>query len=129
VASKDARPIAAVLTLSFKKTVTYKYGGSDAAYHRLGAMPFLFWRVIQDAAARGVEELDLGRSDLDQPGLIAFKDHLGATRSTLSYYRYPESGRRTTRADWVSRAARRMVASLPDPALDLAGRILYRHLG
>ena len=75
VASKDGRPIASILTLSFKKTMFYKYGGSDAAHHRLGGMPFLFWRVIQDARARGFEELDLGRSDLDQPGLIAFKDH------------------------------------------------------
>ena len=89
VASKDGEPIASMLTLSFKKTSYYKYGGSDAALHRLGGMPFLFWRVIHDARAGGFEELDLGRSDLDQPGLIAFKEHLGATSSTLTYYCYP----------------------------------------
>ena len=129
VASKDGRPIASILTLSFRKTMVYKYGGSDAAYHPLGGMPFLFWRAIQDAQARGVEELDLGRSDLDQPGLIAFKDHLGATRSTLTYYRYPESQREATDRGSLSRAARRVFTHLPDAALDLAGRLLYRHRG
>lgn len=129
VASKNGQPIASILTLSFKNTVFYKYGGSDAAHHRLGGMPFLFWRVIQDARARGFVELDLGRSDLDRPGLIAFKDHLGATRSALTYYRCPARQRNAVGSDWMSGAARRVFAYLPDAALDLAGRLLYKHLG
>lgn len=129
VASKNGRPIASILTLSFKQTMFYKYGGSDAAQHSLGGMPFLFWQVIQDAHARGFAELDLGRSDLDQPGLAAFKDHLGAARSTLTYYRYPKAQRHPSRADWMSRFARGTFAHLPDSALELAGRLLYRHLG
>ena len=99
MASKDGRPIASILTLSFKKTMVYKYGGSDAAHHPLGGMPFLFWRAIQEAKAQGIEELDLGRSDLDQPGLIAFKDHLGATRSDIDLLHLPgepQTPRRTT---------------------------------
>ena len=129
VASKDGQPIASIMTLSFKNTLSYKYGGSDASRHRLGGMPFLFWRLIQDAQARGFAEMDLGRSDLDQPGLIAFKDHLGATRSTLTYYRYPERQLDAARSDWMSRVARGLFARLPDATLDLAGRLLYKHLG
>jgi hypothetical protein len=129
VASKDGAPIASMLTLSFKNTMYYKYGGSHAAYHRVGGMPFLFWRVIQDARASGFLELDLGRSDLDQHGLTAFKDHLGATRSTLTYYRYPPRPREAARSEWISRVARGMFAHLPDSALDLAGRLVYRRLG
>ena len=129
VASKDGQPIASILTLSYKKTMFYKYGGSDAAHHRLGGMPFLFWRVIQDARARGFLELDLGRSDVDQPGLTAFKNHLGATQSALTYYHYPPRQNGTKRTDLLSRAAGRALAHLPDAALDLAGRLLYRYLG
>ena len=129
VASKDGLPVAGILTLSFKKTMVYKYGGSDAEYHRLGGVPFLFWRAIQGAKAQGIDELDLGRSDLDQPGLIAFKEHLGATRTTLTYYTCPE--RRTGKAHDgpLARAARRVVGHLPDAALDLTGRLIYKHLG
>ena len=128
LASKDGRPIAGMMTLSFKKTTYYKYGGSDAAQHRLGGMPFLFWRVIKDARRRGFEVLDLGRSDVDQAGLIAFKDHLGATQSTLTYYRYPGQPD-TTRSEWITRAARGTFSHLPDVALDLAGKLIYKRLG
>jgi len=129
IASKDQKPIAGMVTLSFRKTVVYKYGASDAAQHRLGAMPFLFWQVIQDAKSRGFEHLDLGRSDLEQTGLIQFKQHLGAEQLPLTYYRYParRSARSTTR--WAFAAARSLVARLPDPVLDAAGRLLYKHLG
>ena len=117
-----------MLTLSFKKTTYYKYGGSDAAQHRLGGMPFLFWRVMKDARRQGFEVLDLGRSDVDQPGLIAFKDHLGATQSTLKYYRYPGQPD-TARSEWITRAARGTFSHLPDVALDLAGKLIYKRLG
>jgi hypothetical protein len=129
VASKDGSPIASILTLSFKKTMVYKYGGSDAQYHRLGGMPFLFWRAIREAKAQGIEELDLGRSDLDQPGLVTFKDHLGATRSPLTYYCRPARSRATPHDGRISRAARQVLAHLPDAALDLTGRLIYKHLG
>ncbi len=129
VASKEGQPIASILTLSFKKTMLYKYGGSEAAQHRLGGMPFLFWRLIQDARARGFVELDLGRSDDDQPGLIAFKDHLGATRSTLTYYCYPKGQPDIARRGWMLRAAKSVFARLPDAVLDLAGKSIYKHLG
>jgi lipid II:glycine glycyltransferase (peptidoglycan interpeptide bridge formation enzyme) len=129
VASKDGQPIASIFTISFKKAFVYKYGGSDARYHRFGAMPFLFWNAIQRAKQCGIEELDLGRSDLDQPGLIAFKERLGGTRSPLTYYTKPASRRRSNMNRRFSPAIRWAVARLPDSALDLTGRLLYRHVG
>jgi hypothetical protein len=129
VARHDGRPIGALLMLSFRHSLVYKYGGSDASRHSLGAMPFLFWHAIQAGKAAGATTLDLGRSDRDQPGLIAFKDHLGARQSLLTYYGAAvHSTSRPGRA-WVNRTAGRLVSTLPDRALDLAGRLLYRHLG
>ena len=128
VASKQDKPIAGILTLTFKTTTYYKYGGSDAAYHRLGSMPFLLWQVIRHARATGSTQLDLGRSEVDQPGLIAFKDRLGAAKSTLTYLHHPQQ-RTGVRTSWVSRAARGMFAHLPDSALDLTGKLIYKRLG
>jgi hypothetical protein len=128
-ASRDGVPVAAILTLTFKKTMVYKYGGSDARFHHLGSVPFLFWHAIQGAKARDVETLDLGRSALDQPGLLAFKDHLGARRAELTYYRSPAAAASSERSPWLRRMARVVVPFMPDSALDLAGRLLYRHMG
>jgi hypothetical protein len=129
VASKNGIPVAAILTLSANRTLVYKYGGSDARHHRRGGMPFLFWRVIQEAKAQGQEELDLGRSDLDQAGLIAFKEHLGAKRAALTYYRHPNRRGPSPLAGRFLSVARKVVPFLPDAVLDLSGRLLYRHLG
>ncbi len=129
VARKDGLPVAAMVTLSFKRAIYYKYGGSDAAHHRLGGMPFLFWQVIKKAHGEGFREFDLGRSDRDQAGLAAFKDHLGAARSTLTYYARPSVTRETAPEGPLTRFAHSVCAQLPDSALDLAGRLLYKHLG
>lgn len=127
IASKNGQPIASVLTLRYKNRMVYKYGCSDARFHRLGAMPLLFWRTIQEAKETQADELDLGRSDLQDTGLIGFKNHLGAVSSTLNYYRYPpESARSCTfRISIVPK----LVARLPGSFLRVAGKFLYRHVG
>jgi lipid II:glycine glycyltransferase (peptidoglycan interpeptide bridge formation enzyme) len=61
-----------------------KYGGSDARFHNLGGIQMLLWQAIKEAKEAGVEELDLGRSDLNNQGLITFKNRWSATRSTFT---------------------------------------------
>jgi hypothetical protein len=127
IASKGGRPVAGILTVMHRDRMVYKYGGSDAALNALGGVPWLFWKAIQDAKARGGVELDLGRSDTDNTGLIAFKEHLGATRQPLTYWRAPEAavgGRDGT----GMRMGRRLFAMLPGPLRRTAGTLLYPHL-
>jgi len=127
--SRENAPIAGILTLSHNRTLVYKYGCSDARFHQLGVMPLLFWRAIQDAKAAGLLAFDLGRSDLDNEGLLHFKDRLGAERSGLTYWRSPASPSAPAGASWTMRAAKRVFASLPDPCRIAAGNLLYKHLG
>jgi CelD/BcsL family acetyltransferase involved in cellulose biosynthesis len=131
VASKNSRPIASMLTLQYKTTVVYKYGCSDAAFHRFGAMPFLFWQTIQRAKAEGSAEFDLGRSDVDDWGLIAFKNHLGAAATPLTYYRYPAiSAASAVLSGFLQhRKVPAVFAHLPSVLLKAAGNLLYRHIG
>jgi CelD/BcsL family acetyltransferase involved in cellulose biosynthesis len=129
VASKGDLPVASILTLSTKRSVVYKYGGSIASLNKLGGMALLFWNTIQEANGDGLEELDMGRSGADNLGLIAFKEHWGATRTTLSYWRYPPPGFYVPRPAWQKSFARRLVRSSPDLALEAVGTLLYRHIG
>lgn len=107
----------------------YKYGASDARFHSLGAMPFLFWSAIRDAKAAGIRQLDLGRSDSDNAGLITFKDRLGADRSTLTYVRYPAPPDVNAGPSPHVQMAKRVLDRLPDRLLAATGRLLYRHVG
>jgi len=127
--SKDGAPVASILTLSYKNSLVYKYGCSDAKFHNLGGMPLLFWRAIQFAKQRSVEQFDLGRSSLDDPGLVAFKGHLGAVASVLNYYRDPGPRRMKKSSRPKMQWVRPALACLPDPMLVGVGNVLYRHLG
>ncbi len=129
VASKDGTPIAAVFMVSYKTTAVYKYGCSDARFHNLGSMPFLFWKTIEDAKRNGFLELDLGRSDMSNAGLIQFKDRLGASRSTLCYRRYPVMCSKTAGRGWPMKLAKQIFPLVPDRLLVAAGKLLYPHIG
>jgi hypothetical protein len=129
IASKDGTAIAAIITLSFNKVVTYKYSCSDSRFNPLGGAVFLIWRTVQEAMSEGATELDFGRSDSDNPGLIAFKDHWGAARSTMTYYRYPAARNRVSTNQAVVAAARRLMTAIPDSLFSTLGRVLYRHAG
>ena len=129
IAMKDGQPVAGMLTLLHNKTLTYKYGCSDANFHNLGGMPFLFWHAIRDAKKKGAEQLDFGRSETDNPGLIAFKDHWGGRRFMLKYYRYPARPSEQGRPAWQVEAGRAAFSMLPDFCLVAAGRLLYKHFG
>jgi CelD/BcsL family acetyltransferase involved in cellulose biosynthesis len=129
VARKDGRPIASILTLSFKDSVYYKYGCSDERFHNMGGMQMLIWLTIQQEKQRGAKILDLGRSDVEQTSLVSFKDHFGSTRSLLNYYRYPAIKNGHGIRQWSAVLARYAFARLPNSLLTTAGRILYPHIG
>ena len=88
LALKDQATVAAMLTLRHRSSVIYKYGCSDEKFHSLGVMPFLFWKLIEESKTSGGREIDFGRSDTDNEGLARFKDHFGASRQRLVYYKY-----------------------------------------
>jgi hypothetical protein len=130
VVSKDDEPVAGILTLTHGRTVVYKYGGSDARHHRFGGMPYLFWKMIQDAKQAAADELDLGRTDRDNKGLVVFKERWAAQRSELMYWRspLPPASRREPSSDrfrWVRRA----FYGLPLSLRQATANLLYRHLG
>jgi lipid II:glycine glycyltransferase (peptidoglycan interpeptide bridge formation enzyme) len=128
VASKDGLPVASILTLSHRKSMVYKYGCSNAAFNNLGGTALLFWRTIQEAKDGGFEELEMGRSDLDNSGLVAFKEHWGASGRIVSYWTYPQ-GQEGLPSVWKKRLVRRLATTAPDAALEMVGRLLYKHVG
>jgi len=128
VARKDGRPIASILTLKNRRSVIYKYGCSDEKFHKLGGMPFLFWKLITESKAEGAETIDFGRSGLENGGLIRFKSELGTGPRNLIYYRSPGNENKTTEARH-SKSVSRVISMLPDGISRAAGRILYRHMG
>lgn len=129
VAIKDKVPVAAIVTLTHRSSMIYKYGCSDERFHAAGGTPFLFWRMIQDAKNAGIPLLDFGRTDMDNAGLIRFKDQWGTRRTELLYYRYPAPAASKTSDGIAARAAKKIFASMPNALLEITGKLIYRHIG
>jgi hypothetical protein len=129
VASKNDEPVASILTISNRGSIFYKYGCSDARFNRLGGMQLVFWNTIQEAKAQNLRELEMGRSDQDGLGLIAFKEHWGAVGTRLTYWRYPNLCSASRAEGWQKAVLRPIIPVMPNSALPAVGRLLYRHIG
>jgi len=129
VAFRENRPVAGILTMSHLKKMYYKYGGSDARLNNLGATPMLFWQAIQAAKSAGMEELDLGRSELENQGLIRFKERWGAQSVRLTLWRGPTDVVSPSFERLKARLAKTICTCVPHKMLVLAGRLMYRHVG
>ncbi len=127
IAYCHGEPAAAIFTIRYKTTMVYKYGCSDARFHRLGPMQLLMWKVIEEAKRDGFLEFDMGRTDWDNPGLLAFKDRWGCTRSTLTYLRY--SAQPQAAGNLSFRFPTPVFTHAPSILLATAGGLLYRHIG
>ena len=128
VARKDGITIAAILTLQHGSKMYYKYGASDDNFHNIGGTSFLFWKLIEESKIQGIREIDLGRSDLDQDGLITFKDRLGAEKHLLRYFRYSRTKDIIHKKSWPVHMAKHVFSILPDFVSPTLGSILYRHI-
>ena len=130
VAFKDNVPVASIFTLAHNKNVVYKYGCSDPRFHNSGATSALIWHAIQAAQNAGFELFDFGRSELSNTGLVSFKDHWGATRTALRYYRYPWQPPAKTKSalkTFGKCTAEKLLPYLPDSVLTRIGELLYKH--
>jgi hypothetical protein len=91
-------------------------------------MALLLWKAIQEAADYGMRELDMGRSDYDNVGLISFKERFGAVGRPLMYWAYPDSKNGVLKIGDTS-LIRSLARVSPDCALRMIGTLLYRHIG
>lgn len=126
VAYKGDVPVASILTIRAKGTMVYKYGCSDTHFNNLGGTVLLLWNAIREAQAAGMDELDMGRSDIGQDGLIAFKEHWGAERSLLNYWCYPAPKGPPGQGS-IMALLRKVASRAPESSLTMLGHLLYKH--
>jgi hypothetical protein len=128
VISQGPIPVAGNLTLQHKGRLIYKYGCSDRRLNRLAATPSLFWHTIQEAQTDGAHTFDMGRTDLDNLGLIAFKSRWGTDSQLLCYWRSPQPGEeRSYFRSQGCKLGQHLLSSLPTIVLLPASGFVYKH--
>lgn len=122
--------VAGLICLHFGDNAVWKYGASDDSFKHLNANNLVLWETIKTCTARGFRSLSLGRTDLDNEGLISFKNGWGGLMTSLNYYRYDfASNRFISSRKKRSGSYRRFLRYLPMDMLKLVGRLAYRHVG
>jgi hypothetical protein len=129
VAYLDDSAVAAIITLQFKDVVYYKYGCSDESFNKFGATPWLFWRAIEAAKAKGATAFDLGRTEHDNVGLLRFKNHWVPEPKSLVYWQYPRASNVGFERNWQWNFAKRALPFMPDTLFKIVGKLIYRHVG
>jgi FemAB-related protein (PEP-CTERM system-associated) len=84
VVTHEGKPMAAVMSFYFRDEVHPYYGGSVWQGRDVAANDFMYWSVMQRAAARGARLFDFGRSKQDT-GSYHFKKHWGFQPEPLPY--------------------------------------------
>jgi hypothetical protein len=122
--------VASGIFFHFGKVATYKYGASDSRFFSFRPNNLVIWEAMRIYAQRGYERLDLGRTELDNLGLIQFKRMWGGNERLVHYYRYDLCQGCFIKKRVVNvKILHGLASRLPVFALRIVGRVLYRHMG
>lgn len=123
------REVAGAVFFHLGRRAIFKYAAFDRRYQGLRPNNLVMWEALKWFSQNGFQKMNLGRTELENSGLLQYKRGWGSETRIVNYYRYdlkrgnyvPESGR----TEWLFHIFRKM----PGPLLNLAGTLLYRHVG
>jgi FemAB-related protein (PEP-CTERM system-associated) len=81
---KDKDVVAAVMSFYFRDEVLPYYGGGTSLAREVAGNDFMYWNLMQAAAARGCRRFDFGRSKIGT-GAFDFKKNWGFEPEPLGY--------------------------------------------
>lgn len=131
VVEDGGRPVSGVLSFYFRDQVIPYYAGAADAARACGANDFMYWRLMEDAAARGCRLFDFGRSKAGT-GAFDFKKNWGFTPEPLGYEYKLFAARSLPDNQPLNPRYRALIATwkrLPLPLANLIGPVVARHLG
>jgi lipid II:glycine glycyltransferase (peptidoglycan interpeptide bridge formation enzyme) len=109
--------------------VYYKFGASSRDHLAARPNDMIFWSALQSSADRGAKLVDWGLSDLDQPGLVAYKRKWATVEKRILTLRsrHERVGVRPG-ADAILRNLTEVLTrdEVPDPVTARAGEMFYR---
>jgi len=128
LAYKDDECLAAAVFLHWQHTLTYKYGASSLDGLSLRPNNLLFWSAIRWGCENGYTTFDMGRTDLANTGLRAFKSGWGAQEAPLAYSSLSPDRPRSMTGHMMP-IAQAVVRNSPLWVCRASGELLYKHFG
>ncbi len=126
----DDEPVAGSVYLAWNDTLYYKFGASLAATLSMRPNDAVAWTALRWASERGFCYLDWGLSDLDQPGLVAYKRKWASEERrivTLCSTIPDAQNGHDPRLLFDELTSLLTDSAVPDDITERAGSILYRY--
>jgi FemAB-related protein (PEP-CTERM system-associated) len=131
ITTDDERLVASVLSFYWRDEVVPYYGGGMPLAREVAGNDFMYWNLMQAAAARGCRLFDFGRSKLGT-GAYDFKKNWGFTAQPLPYEyklyaasQLPDNNPLNPKYQLFIK----MWKKLPLPVANLIGPYIVRNLG
>jgi hypothetical protein len=123
------KPIAGAVFLHFNKKAIYKYGASNERYLNLRPNNLIMWEAIKYYKKEGYGNFSFGITEMENQGLLQFKRGWGGVESVISYFKYSMKQNAFIEDSFRAKTSYPIFKKIPQPLLNLAGRVLYRHIG
>ncbi len=131
LARVEEKPVAGLMLFRFRNRMSAETVGLKESYKDRAPYFYLFWEAIKLAREQGYKVFDMGRTALDNHGLMTFKNRWGTKVVDLPQY-YMFNGKKPNRKPLLPSyipLLRRICSRLPMPVFELLGRACYRHMG
>ncbi|MGL4968150.1 MAG: GNAT family N-acetyltransferase [Inquilinus sp.] len=130
VAQRGDEPLAAIFLLQWQGVLYYKFNASFDQSCRPNDL--LLWQAMLFGHRLGLAMLDLGLSDLEQPGLVRYKRKFATEERDISFFEWLPKDLHDARAEEVSEALGHVTRLLTDPSVpdeitQAAGERFYRY--
>jgi hypothetical protein len=88
-----------------------------------------FQQIWGNTMALVESELDMGRTEEGNAGLLAFKNHWVPQPNRLVYWKFPDTSSFISEDGWKLKMAKRIFSYMPGRLLTITGNLIYRHIG
>ena len=124
------KSIAGALFLTFGDKAVFKFGASELDVDRFRPNNMIMWTAIQILRSEGYKSLHLGRTDLENLGLLRFKDGWDSRRENSFYWNFDLEKMTFREPRWkIEGVHNQLFSRLPSGALKVIGSGIYRHIG
>jgi len=128
ISKYNGKSIASAVFLLIGQKALFKYGASLFEYQNLRPNNFLMWESIKYIKAQGFNELNFGRTELENIGLRRFKLGWGTEEKILNYYQFELGKNGKIYTPTRSLHQRRLPLNrFPIFLLRMIGSIVYKH--
>ncbi len=129
IAEYKGQIIAGAVFFHFGKSALYKYGASDMACSHLRPNNLVMWEAIKWHIKNNFSTFDFGITETSNEGLLQFKRGWGVQGKKINYYKYDFKERAFIKDAFREKTSYSFFQKMPQPLLNLTGRLVYRHFG